>query len=70
MKAFRKGHEKINDIPLDAKKEMDRNIISQPQDTYSKLSIRNDEDCAFGSLAFFLSDDKKTKARKHLFLKL
>lgn len=69
MKTFRKGHEKVNCINLDAKKEMDR-TLKAPSQPISPLTIKGDEDCVFGALSFYLQNDKATKSRLRAFNKM
>lgn len=69
MKTFRKGHEKVNCINLDAKKIADRTLKS-PSQPISPLTIREDEDCVFGALSFYLQNDKVTKSRLRDFNKM
>lgn len=70
MKTFRKNSKsEILLIDLEAKKKLDRSVISNSRST-CRITVTAEEDCAFGSLAFYLNDDKKTKSRCKEFFKL
>lgn len=70
MKTFTKSSSEIVMIDTEAKKKADVCLKSSSQDHYNPINIKEDEDCAFGTLAFYLNNDKKTRARCKEFFKL
>lgn len=55
-------------VDTQAKKNLDRTTRSVAHSD-SKIKIREDEDCVFGSLAFFFSDDPSSVRRSKIFFK-
>lgn len=68
IKVYVNNNHKILCVSTDAKKIMNRQTQSIRHDTYPKKKT-NYDDCAFGSLRFFLCNDKQTNSDIHQFLK-
>ena len=70
MKTFRRNSKsEVVCIDLEAKKKADRSLKAPPQ-PISPLTIKEEEDCAFGSLVWFFTSDKQTLNRMKIFNKM
>lgn len=64
---MRKQRDKMVAIYTGAFKDMQSRLPSGRANRHADVKIREGEDIAFGSLAFFLDDSKPVRARRHRF---